>query len=340
MKKKTGVLLVNLGTPDSPDPRDVYRYLIEFLTDERVIDGSWLKRQLLVRGVIVPRRYKQSAKSYQEIWTAEGSPLKVYGYRVKNLLQQRLGSQYVTELAMRYQNPSIRESLNRLIENKCQKIIVLPMFPQYASATTGSVHQNIMEIVSEWQNIPEITLIDQFAAHPALIRAFCASASAYNHEDYDHVLFSFHGLPERYLVQADRSGQCCKKSKNCCAVISEKNQECYSAQCYATADGIVNALKLSPERYSFSFQSRLGKEPWLQPYTSEVIARLAKEGKKRVLVFCPSFVCDCLETIHEIGVEYAEEFKQAGGETLDLVPGLNDRAEWIDALVDFVKEKS
>lgn len=340
MKKKTGVLLVNLGTPDSPAPGDVYRYLIEFLTDKRVIDSPWLTRQLLVRGLIVPRRYRQSAKSYQAIWTPEGSPLKVHGFRIKKLLQQQLGDHYVTELAMRYRNPSIKDSLDRLVEQNCQKIIVLPLFPQYASATTGSVHENVMEIVSKWQNIPEIVLIDHYATHPAVINAFCASSSPFDMNHYDHVLFSFHGLPQRQLKKADRSKQCCMQSKNCCEMISPKNQECYSAQCYGTANGIINQLGLSPDNYSISFQSRLGKEPWLQPYTSEVITSLAKQGKKRMLVFCPSFVCDCLETIHEIGVEYAEEFIHAGGESLQLVPGLNDHPEWINALVDLVKEKN
>ena len=339
-EKKTGVLLVNLGTPDSPAPNDVYSYLIEFLTDARLIDSPWLSRQFLVRGLIVPRRYRQSAKFYQEIWTPEGSPLKVYGYRVKNLLQQRLGEEYVVELAMRYRTPSIQDSLNRLIESGCQKIIVLPLFPQYASATTGSVHQHIMQIVSQWQVIPELVLVDQYATFPGLIRAFCAVAAPYNLDDYDHVLFSFHGLPQRQLAKADRSKQCCMKSVDCCEVLSDRNQGCYSAQCYATAKSLVKALGLPLDNYSISFQSRLGKEPWLQPYTSDVIERLAKQGKKRILVFCPAFVCDCLETIYEIGVEYAEEFRKAGGQSLDLVPGLNDHPEWIDALVDLVKEKN
>lgn len=339
MEKKTGVLLVNLGTPDSADPRDVYRYLIEFLTDGRVIDSSWLSRQLLVRGVIVPRRYKQSAKSYQAIWTPEGSPLKVYGYRVEKLLQDRLGDRFVVKLAMRYQSPSIQEALDDLMKNGCQKIICLPLFPQYASATTGSVNQKVMEIVSEWQVIPEMVLVDQYASHPSLIRAFCSVAAPFKIEDYDHVLLSFHGLPQRQLVKADRSGKCCLKSKDCCNFISEENQGCYSAQCHATAKALVKALKIPFDKYSLSFQSRLGKEPWLQPYTSEVIAQLAKQGKKKVLVFCPAFVCDCLETTYEIGVEYAEEFKHAGGDSLDLVPGLNDHPQWIDALVDLVKER-
>lgn len=341
MKKKTGILLVNLGTPDSPNLSDVYRYLIEFLTDGRVIDSPWIFRQLLVRGVIVPKRYRQSAKSYQEIWTSEGSPLKVYGYRVQKQLQERLGDDaFIVRLAMRYQNPSIEEALDSLIENGCQKIVVLPLFPQYASATTGSVHQKVMEIVSKWQVIPELVLIDHYETHPGLIQAFCAVASKYQIEEYDHILLSFHGLPQRQLLKADRSQSRCMKSKECCSSLSEKNQDCYSAQCYATANAIVRRLNLPLDKYSVSFQSRLGEEPWLQPYTSDVIVRLAKEGNKRVLVFCPAFVCDCLETIYEIGQEYAIEFKHAGGESLDLVPGLNDHPQWINALVDLIKERS
>ncbi len=337
MQMTNGVLLVNLGTPDSPAPRDVYRYLIEFLTDARVIDMPWLKRQLLVRGVIVPARYRQSAKSYQAIWTPEGSPLKVYGYRVKEALQSQLGDDFHVELAMRYQNPSIAQVLAKFKAMPLKRLIVIPFFPQYASATTGSVHQRVMEEVSRWDNIPKITFINDYATHPAVIQAFCEVSAPYLKADYDHVLFSFHGLPKRQLAQADRYNRCCQV-KDCCAKLSPLNYGCYSAQCYATAQAIVDALHIAPDHFSIAFQSRLGKEPWLQPYTSEAITALARQGKKRLLVFCPSFVCDCLETIHEIGVEYAEEFKHAGGEQLDLVPGLNDHSQWISALKSLVEE--
>jgi ferrochelatase len=212
---KTGVLLVNLGTPNSPSPKDVYRYLIEFLTDGRVIDTSWLYRQLLVRGVIVPIRYRQSAKYYKEIWTPEGSPLKVYGYRVRDRLQESLGDNYAVELAMRYQSPSIEDSLKRLMKNSINRLIILPLFPQYASATTGSVHQRVMEIISKWNVIPETVLIDHYADHPGMIRAFCEVAKPYNPADYDHVLLSFHGLPARQLVKADGKGHCLR-CKDCC----------------------------------------------------------------------------------------------------------------------------
>lgn len=331
----TGVLLVNLGTPNSPSPQDVYRYLIEFLSDGRVIDSSWLWRQILVRGFIVPFRYKQSAALYQQLWTAEGSPLMVYGLKVKALLQETLGKNFQVELAMRYQQPSIQSALDSLTRAKVNQIVVLPLFPQYASATTGSVLQKVTEILNSYQVIPKTTLINQYATHPHMIAAFCEIAKDYPLSNYDHILFSFHGLPQRHILKADCHGHCLKK-RQCCQTLSATNQNCYSAQCHATMQSIANMLELSSEKYSICFQSRLGKDPWLQPYAAETIRTLAKQGKKRVLVFCPAFVCDCLETTIEIGIEYAQEFRHAGGERLDLVRGLNDHPLWIAALRDLV----
>lgn len=336
---KTGILLVNLGTPDSPSGLDVYRYLIEFLIDPRVIDSSWIARQCLVRGAIAPFRFRQSARSYQAIWTPEGSPLKLYGYRVKKLLQEQLGENYCVELGMRYRHPSIEEGLNNLIRAHVQRIIILPLFPHYASATTGSVHQKVMELVSRYEVIPEISFISHYGTHPKLIDAFSTVAASYNMEEYDHVIFSFHGLPQRHILKADMQG-CCFKSADCCQKMTSKNQNCYSAQCYATAKALAEACIIPTEKYSIVFQSRLGRDPWLQPYFSGMIEKLVHQGHKKVLVFCPSFVCDCLETLHEIGVEYADEFKKAGGGRLDLVPGLNDHPKWIEALAEMVKEKN
>ena len=321
MSSKKGVLLVNLGTPNSPHPRDVYRYLIEFLTDPRVIDYPWLKRQLLVRGFIVPARYKQSAISYKAIWTPEGSPLMVYGHRVTSGLQQLLGENYHVELSMRYQNPSIELGLTNLIHAGIEDITILPLFPQYASATTGSIHEKVMDSIKHLQTIPRLTFIQQFTDHPGLIDTFCAIAKDYPLETYDHFLFSFHGLPERQL----------KKQRS-----QQGNKACYENQCHATAHAIINQLKLHKENSSVSFQSRLGKEAWMQPYTIDILKELAKLGKKRVLVFCPSFVCDCLETTYEISIEYAQEFTHAGGHTLDLVRGLNDHPLWLHALKNIV----
>jgi ferrochelatase len=332
---QTGVLLVNLGTPLSPKPADVYRYLIEFLTDERVIDLPWLKRQLLVRGVIVPFRYKESSRAYQQIWTKEGSPLLVFGRKVQQDLQNILGHEFIVELGMRYQSPSLEQSISNLMRKNIKHLIVIPLFPQYASATTGSVQQKVQEILGGYQVIPKLTILDQFATHPSLIDAFCTVANEQQPENFDHVLFSFHGLPERHLKKADCSGTCLA-STDCCKQISKQNQKCYSAQCHATAYAIAKGLNLPQDKFSISFQSRLGKDPWIQPYTSAVIDHLAKQGKKKVLVMCPAFVCDCLETTFEIGIEYAHAFQKAGGEKLELVKGLNDHPRWIETLQELV----
>lgn len=334
--KKTGVLLVNLGTPDSSSSSDVYRYLIEFLTDRRVIDSPWLARQLLVRGLIVPRRYRESARIYKKIWTPEGSPLKIYGKQVEKALQKELGDEFLVALAMRYRTPSIVDALQSLINADVDRLLIFPLFPQYASATTGSVHQHVMEIISKWEFIPEVHFINNFATHPSLIDAFCSVASPFPKEQYDHVLFSFHGLPQKFLRKGDRSKKHCLQSDGCCKRLTSINKNCYSAQCHATANAIADQLNIKASDFSISFQSRLGKEPWIEPYTLDTINKLAISGKKRLLVFCPSFVCDCLETTYEIGIEYGEIFKHHGGECLDLVPGLNDDPSWIKALKQII----
>lgn len=329
-RHKTGVLLVNLGTPLSPAPRHVFRYLNEFLTDGRVIDLPWLKRQLLVRGCIVPLRYRQSAEAYRQLWTTQGSPLLIHGLEVQHKLQVLLGEHFQVSLAMRYQVPSIATALQELKESHIDALIVLPLFPQYASATTGSVHQKVMELLKNWEVIPQLTLINSFADHPAFIQAFVERASPYLAEPYDHVLFSFHGLPEQQIRKADHCGKCLKQG--CCDQLTGGNRLCYKAQCHMTARAIADGLALSSDRYTICFQSRLGKDPWIQPYTSEMIEKCAIEGRKRLLVLCPAFVCDCLETTVEITHEYGQLFKARGGECLQLVEGLNSHPAWIRAL--------
>ncbi len=335
MSATIGILLINLGTPKSPRPFDVYKYLIEFLTDPRVIKMSWLKRQLLVRGFIVPTRFRQSAKAYEQIWTTEGSPLLVYGKKVKEKLQHSLGPQFLIKLAMRYQEPSIAQEIATLMKAGIDHLIVLPLFPQYASATTGSVLQRVQEELSRYTRIPDVTLISEFATDPDVISSFCTVAKEYPLTNYDHVLFSFHGLPEKDLLKEDQVGKC-KCNPICCRESIPENRHCYAAQCYATADAMIKSLEIDPDFYSIAFQSRLGKDPWLQPYTSEVIKKLAEQGKKKILVFCPSFVCDCLETTYEIGIEYNHEFNKAGGDHLQLVPGLNEHPRWIDTLKNLI----
>jgi len=335
---KTAILLVNLGTPDAPTRGAVYRYLKEFLLDKRVLDVNFILRNILVRGIIAPFRSGKSAALYQKLWTEEGSPLKVYGYKLAEMVQQRLGDDYIVELAMRYQNPSIESVLDKLMKAQVSKIIVLPLFPQYASATTGSVHEEVMRCLSAYQIVPEVNFINSYHDNPNLIAAFAEKAKSYSVETYDHFLFSFHGLPQRQLRKADTCGHCLKQ-EGCCETISIRNQHCYSAQCYATAQAIAQKLNIPKEKYTICFQSRLGRDPWIQPYTSEVLKERRKLGDKNMLVFCPAFVCDCLETTIEIGEEYHEEWEELGGERLDLVEGLNDNPLWADTVCELVKNE-
>jgi ferrochelatase len=335
---KTGILLVNLGTPDSPSTGDVRRYLLQFLTDGRVIDIPWLPRQLLVRGIIAPFRAPKSAATYREIWTPEGSPLMVYGQRLLERLRAVLEPEYPLELAMRYQNPSIEKGLLALRARGVERVVVFPLFPQYASATTGSVHEEVMRVLSTWQGIPELQLVGDYFDHPAFIRAFAEAGQAMELPRYDHVLFSYHGLPERHIRKADDQGVC--RFGSCCDAIGASNRLCYRAQCMATTRALVRELGLEEGGYTTCFQSRLGRDPWIQPYTSDVLKQLAERGVRRLLVFCPAFVADCIETIDEIAVEYAEEFREAGGEELTLVESLNDRESWVSALCTILSEKA
>ncbi len=336
---KKGVLLVNLGTPDDPGRGAVYRYLKEFLLDPRVIDIPWLPRNLLVRGIIAPFRSGASSKLYQELWMEEGSPLKIYGERLAEGVQEVLGEEeYVVELAMRYQKPSIASAIERLLDQQVVEIIVLSLFPQYASATTGSVMEEVMRVLSKKQAIPTLKMLNSFHDHGPMIDVYVANARKYKLEEYDYFLFSFHGLPQRQLRKADNCNHCLK-SEDCCETLSHKNKFCYSAQCYDTAKAIAAKLDLPRERYKVCFQSRLGRDPWAQPYTSDVLEERAKEhGDKKILVFCPAFVSDCLETTIEITDEYAEEFEEMGGEQLDLVESLNDNPMWIEAVATMVRE--
>jgi ferrochelatase len=342
----TGILLVNLGTPDSTRTSDVRKYLREFLMDKRVIDVPYISRFLIVNGIIAPFRAPKSAKVYKKVWLPEGSPLLVYSQRATQLLQESLGKDYKVVLGMRYQSPSLEGALNELKNEGYDKIIVLPLFPQYASASTGSVHDKVMEIVGKWQIIPEIVFIQSFFDHPAFIRAFAEIGKRHlEKEQYDHIIFSYHGLPERQIRKGDHTGSCLRDAKanpaiegqpNCCATIHKDNRGCYRAQCFATTRLLVKALGIKDEDYTVSFQSRLGKTPWIKPYTDEVIVDLVGKGKKRILAFSPSFVADCLETTEEIGEEYKEVFEEAGGEHWQMVESLNDSPAWIEAMKEIV----
>jgi protoporphyrin/coproporphyrin ferrochelatase len=338
-KGKKGVLLVNLGTPDQPDTPSVRKYLREFLMDGRVIDIPFIPRWMLVNLIIAPFRAPKSAAEYQKLWDDRGSPLKYYGEDVRDLLQKELGNEYVVVLGMRYQNPSIESALEALEKANVSEIIVVSLFPQYASATTGSVADKVMELARKKQIIPTIRFINQFADDPMLVEVITQQAKKWLAQyEYDHYLFSYHGLPERQIHKGSVGDQC--QLGACCNTFHEKNQYCYRAQCFLTSRMVAKALGIPEDKYTVAFQSRLGKDPWIQPYTEEKVKELAHAGIKKVLVFSPAFVSDCLETTIEVGETYQEQFKEEGGERWDLVESLNDHPLWIQCLKNLVTEKA
>ena len=329
---KKGILLINLGTPDSPSVKDVRKYLRAFLMDKRVIDLPFVQRWLLINLIIVPLRGPKSAKIYKQLWTEKGSPLLYYGIELKENLQKLLGEKHHVSFAMRYQKPSIKSAFDELKKANVSEIKVIPLYPQYASSSTGSSIEKVMDIVKNDVSIPPLSFVSSFYDLPELINAFAANGKKHlDEESYDHILFSYHGLPERHLKNGDHSNHCFA-CDNCCESLSEKNHLCYRAQCFETTKHIVKTLGLSESEYTIAFQSRLetrAKDPWIKPYSDVVIADLAKKGAKKVLVFSPAFVADCLETIVEIGIEYQEIFENNGGEKIQLVESLNGNADWL-----------
>ncbi|MFZ1519085.1 MAG: ferrochelatase [Ignavibacteriaceae bacterium] len=335
---KTCVLLINLGTPDSPSVKDVRKYLFEFLNDPRVIDINPIGRFFLVNFIIVPFRAPKSTKIYKELWTKDGSPIMIYGESVKEKLQKELGNDFEVELAMRYKNPSLDEVCARMEKRGYEKIIILPLFPQYASASTGSAIEKAMKLISKWWVIPEIKIISQFYDDENYLNCVIEQSKKYNLSDYDHILFSYHGLPERQVDKVYSDGKPCKDHK-CEEEINEDNKYCYKATCYATTRMLAEKLNLSNERYTVCFQSRLDKD-WLEPFSDKVVEEWAKKGAKKLLVFSPAFVADCLETTVEIGIEYQKIFKDNGGENVQLVESLNDHPMWIETLKKMVLKNS
>jgi len=337
-KSKIGVLIVNLGTPDSPSVPDVAKYLREFLMDGRVIDIPFWRRWLLINLVIVPTRSPQSAKAFQELWHKEGgSPLKMHGLRSAELLQNSLGNDFQVEFAMRYQNPSLKSVLLRFRDKGLNELIVIPLYPQFASASTGSTLEKVMDEMKRWETTPTLKIISQFSDHPLFIKAFAEIGKKYmTQTKYDHYLFSYHGLPERQVLKASCDNYC--RLADCCSAYHSKNKYCYRAQCFETTRLLVKELGIKPEDHTVCFQSRLGKTPWIKPYTDEVIGQLTKRGIKNVLVFSPAFVADCLETTIEIGVEYKKLFQAQGGQRWQMVESLNVHPAWINCLKQLVLE--
>lgn len=314
---KTVVLLMNLGSPDSPNPEDVRKYLSEFLHDSRVIDLPWLFRKLLVKLIIVPFRSFKSARLYRNIWTPQGSPLVINTQKLSVALQNKLGEEYRVEMAMRYGNPGLKDQLVQLEKQHPERIILVPLYPQYSSATTGSTLEMAMNSISKWKYLPAVQMIHHFHDHPAYIKAFAFRIQSCKPEGYDHIIMSYHGLPLSHINDARDSSFA------------------YDKACFETSGLLARELNFKKEDYTVSFQSRLNGE-WTKPFTDEVVRDLAKKGKKRILVVSPSFTSDCLETLHELGNELKRKFGEDGGEQLTLVESLNDLPVWVDGLAKMI----
>ena len=325
-----GILLVNLGSPDSTSVGDVRKYLREFLMDGRVLDAPWPIRFCVVHFAILPSRPKESAHAYQKIWTPEGSPLVVTSRNVQKKLQSRLN--VPVELAMRYQSPSIPNAIAKLRDAGVDDLFLIPLFPHYAMSSYESAVARVQEVARQIAPQMNVRVQPPYYDAPDYIEALVASAQNDLQNGYDHLLFSFHGIPERHLRKSDTTGCHCLAKENCCEVSSPAHATCYRAQCFETVAAFVARANVPKNKYSVSFQSRLGKDPWLKPYTDIELAEFPKRGVKKILVICPAFVSDCLETIEEIAMRGKETFVGAGGKELRQIPCLNEHPLWISTL--------
>jgi ferrochelatase len=332
-----GVLLVNLGSPDSPEPKDVKPYLEEFLMDERVIDvPKWL-RTFLVKGIILNTRPKRSAKAYKKIWWEEGSPLIVLSERLQNKVQEL--SSVPIALAMRYGKPSIATGLAELHEKGVDEVLLVPLYPQHAMATTETIVVLAEELRAKHYPQMQFTHLPAFYKHPDYVRVLSNSIQEFlQQKEWEHILFSYHGVPERHIRKSDVTKSHCAIDGQCCQTPSKAHQYCYRHQCYETTRLVAEYLELKPGTYSTSFQSRLAGDKWLQPYTDKTVENFAKNGTQKMAIVTPAFVSDCLETLEEIGMEAAEEFEENGGEKLHVVPCINDRDDWVKVLSRWIDE--
>jgi ferrochelatase len=335
-----GVLLINLGTPEAPRSGPVRKYLREFLSDPRVLDINPVGRKLLLEGVILPLRPRKSAAAYRKIWTERGSPLLVESLALVEKVREALGAEVPVELGMRYGNPSIASALGRLSAARTDRLVVAPLYPQYSSAATGSSLEEVYRITGAVEVVPNLSVLPPFYADPGFLDAFARQGEPVLARDKpDHVLFSFHGLPERQVRRSDPTGAHCLRSASCCDRMMDANRDCYRAQCFATARALAHRLGLGQGRFTVCFQSRLGRTPWIKPYTDYVIPELAARGMRRLAVFCPAFVADCLETLEEIGLRARDQFLSLGGESLSVVPSLNASPAWVSALTALLRRQ-
>ncbi|MGM0635506.1 MAG: ferrochelatase [Bacteroidota bacterium] len=332
-----GVLFVNLGSPKSTDPKDVKEYLGEFLMDERVIDVPYFFRALLVKGIILNTRPKKSAAAYKKIWWEEGSPLIVLSERLQNKVDDF--TSIPIALAMRYGEPSIESGLRELHDKGVDDVLLFPLYPQYAMATTETILVLAEKLRRAHFPAMKFTTVPPFYNHPDYITVLSRSiAEKLDEIEYDHLLFSYHGVPERHIRKSDVTKSHCKIDGSCCQTPSKAHQFCYRHQCYETTRLVAEKMKLEKDTYSTSFQSRLGFDPWLKPYTDRTIEKLGLEGTKKLAVVTPAFVSDCLETLEEIAMEGKEIFEEVGGKDFTFIPCLNDRDDWVKTLSRWIDE--
>ena len=338
----THILLIQLGTPSSPTTASVKKYLKQFLSDPRVLNIPAIFRFFLLRCVILPLRSPKSAKAYQKIWTKKGSPLFHYTQSLAKKLQVQFNSKAKVHYAMRYGNPSIPSLIEKIIQQKAHKIILVPLYPQYASCTTGSALEEVYKALKNKWNQPAIQVIPPFYNHPNFIDALTHSIKSYTQKkNWDKIIYSFHGLPKRHILKSvSPEHQCFTPNNKCCNTITEKNQYCYQAQAIQTAKQVSKSLNLKPSQYQVTFQSRVGLNEWISPYTIERLTELAKEDIQNILIVAPAFVCDCLETLEELEIENKKNFIHHGGKSLTVIPCLNNQAHWITALYKIIKDQT
>jgi protoporphyrin/coproporphyrin ferrochelatase len=339
--QKQGVILLNLGTPNQPQPPEVKAYLKEFLMDPYVLDIPYLFRWFLVNLAILPKRSVTSAAAYQKVWTERGSPLLVHLNELSKKVQTSLGKSWNVQPAMRYGNPSIESVFKKFKEAEIEDILLFPLYPQYSLAATQSSIEKCLEVSKRIHPASKIRIIEPFYDHELFIQSFTeVAAKSIESYPYDHLLFSFHGLPERHVKKTDSTGNHCLSKNECCSQMTSANQNCYRAQCYSSARLIAEKLGLAKDHYTVCFQSRLGKTPWIQPFTDHFYRELPKRGVKRLAVMCPAFVSDCLETLEEVQIRGREEFIHNGGEDLKLIPSLNSEDIWADAVSQIIQAKT
>ncbi len=328
---KKGIVLMNLGSPDSPSTSDVRKYLRQFLMDERVIDIPYLSRFFLINTIIAPLRAPRSAKLYKSIWTKEGSPLLVHSKRLKDLIQKLRPTETVV-MAMRYGHPDIEDAFDELSKAGVVEVLLLPLYPHYAMSSYETAVVQAMDLLKKKKYGFDVQTIRPYYDDDRFLNALTESIRPHLKEPFDHVLFSYHGIPERHVIKTDPTGSHCLKSGDCCSTASVAHKTCYRHQCFFTTQKVASDLGLHPDSYSSSFQSRLGRDPWLQPYTAALLPKLPARGIKRLIVVCPAFSADCLETLEEMDVEGRDLFLNAGAESFVRVPCLNTDQLWVEAI--------